>query len=246
MKPSRRNPDTPSYAPATAAGEFKFRPAESYLEELLAQWPTHWPPKEHRVSQHDVTTAQCEGLARLLQRRVGEREIERFLAENREVLSMAVWLFSTGHHMSWLFPKAVIRASSGTPSGLIPDYLVAGADSEGVKWFVLELKGADKAAFVKEGKRVYLSSDANKGVCQLMNYLDFAARDQAHLRDGLGFVQMREPRGMLLIGTEDESRDPQIQAFKAAWNRFNPQLTIRSYHALLRLLQTKLQNLNRL
>jgi len=233
-------------APDRPRPTFEIRSIDNYHEDLLANWPSHWPPKENRVYQHDVTPEHYEGFAALLELRAGERSIEQYLAKNREVLSMAIWMFATGHHMSWLFPKTEIRPAIGSAGGLIPDYLMAGANSDGVSWFVLELKGADKNAFVKDGKRIYLSSDTNKGICQLMNYLDYCARDQAYLRDGLELVGMREPRGILLIGTEEETEDPQMQAFKQAWNRMNPRLQIRSYHALLRQLGTKLRDHRRL
>jgi hypothetical protein len=112
----------------------------------------------------------------------------------------------------------------------------------GVQYFVLELKGSDKKAFVKEGKRVYLSADANKGVCQLMNYLDYADRDQAYLRDGLDLRQFRDPTGVLMIGTEEETEDLQVQQFKSAWNRMNPRVMIRSYNALQRTMLNKLRD----
>ena len=167
---------------------------EDYRKDLLANWPQDWPRKENRVSQHDVKFEQFKDLAALIEARAGEREIEQFLTKNREALSMAIWIFSTGHHMSWIFPKAEIRPATGPGGGLIPDYLMAGANSGGVSWFVLELKGADKNAFVKKGNRIYLSSDANKGVCQLLNYLDWTARDQAYLRDSHELIGLREPR----------------------------------------------------
>lgn len=159
---------------------------------------------------------------------------------------MAIWMFSTGHHMSWIFPKEQIRPSSDPVGGLIPDYLMAGANSNGVDWFVLELKGADKRAFNKAGKRVSLSGDANKGVCQLLNYIDLASRDQAYLRDGLALSGFREPRGILLIGTDDETEDLQVRNFKGAWNRINSRVQIRSYNSLLRDVQGKLKDFERL
>ncbi|SNZ19511.1 Shedu anti-phage system protein SduA domain-containing protein [Cohaesibacter gelatinilyticus] len=220
----------------------KFTNAENWREDLFNRWPQDWPDKSKHVIPHDVTVAQYEELVALLDAKAGEREIEMFLTRNREALSMVIWLFSTGHHMSWIFPKAPFRPSVGEVGGLIPDYLVAGANSMGVQYFVLELKGPDKRAFVKQGKRVYLSAEANKGVCQLMNYLDYAARDQAYLRDSLQLHQFREPTGVLLIGTDEETEDPQVRQFKAAWNRMNPQIMIRSYSALQRTMLSKLQD----
>lgn len=215
-------------------------------EQLLENWPADWPRKENHVIQHDVTVDQYRAFESLVEKKVGERKIEKCLQQNREILSLAIWMFSTGHHMTWIFPKEQIRPSSGSIGGLIPDYVLAGANSNGVEWFVLELKGADTRAFTKSRKRVALSTEANRGVCQLLNYIDLASRDQAYLRDGLKLAGFREPRGVLLIGTDEETLDSDIQRFKSAWNRINPRLQIRSYSALLRDVKSKLENFNRL
>lgn len=220
--------------------KFKTIKMRDYRKNLFENWPSDWPSQEHHVIQHDVTSQQYDALSELIERQAGETEIERFLADNREVLSMVVWMFSTGHHMSWLYPKLEIQSAAGRAGGLIPDYLLAGANSDGLSWFVLELKGADKKAFVRTGKRVYLSSDANKGVCQLMNYMDHCAKDQAYLRDNLRLTGLREPKGVLLIGTDRETEDPLIRDFKRVWNDYNPRITIRSYNSLCRKVAEKL------
>jgi len=221
---------------------FSFKPAGDWRKDLLENWPSDWPRKENHVIQHDVTVEQYRLFANLVNGKASEREIEKHFRESREVLSLAVWMFSTGHHMSWIFPKAQIRPSSSSGGGLIPDYLMAGAGSYGVRWFVLELKGADKCAFKKIGKRVSLSADANEGVCQLLNYMDLSSRDQAYLRDGLGLTGFREPQGVLLIGTDGETDDPQVRDFKSAWNRINSKVQIRSYSSLLRQVEGKLKD----
>src|SRR3546814_336651 len=94
-------------------------------------------------------------------------------------------------------------------------------------------------SFVRTGKRVSLSSEANHGLCQLINYIDRSARSQAYLRDDLKLAGFREPREVLMIGTEEESRDERVREFKGAWNRMNPRVQIRSYSALLRQLAAK-------
>lgn len=229
----------------TNATRLRVLNAADYRQSLLDRWPEDWPSKEHHAVQHDIRADQYETLRSLVEQRAGERAIETFLSANREVLSLAVWMFSTGHHMSWIFPKLEVRPPVGADGGLIPDYLLAGASSEGVRWFVLELKGADKAAFVKRGKRVALSLDANNGVCQLLNYIDQSARDQAYLRDGLKLSGFREPQGILLIGTDEETRDSQVANFKQAWNRMNPRLQIRSYSGFARVVANKLSEMGR-
>jgi hypothetical protein len=82
----------------------------------------------------------------LIKQRADERKIEKFLPDNREVLAMAVWMFPTGH-MSWIYPREQIRPPSGPAGGSIPDYIMAGANSDGMQWFVLEFKGAETSSF---------------------------------------------------------------------------------------------------
>lgn len=211
-------------------------------DALFKQWPEHWPSKDHYVSQHDVTREQFLGFKNLIENRASETEIERFLADNQEILALLIFLFSSGHHASWIYPKQNIRPSSGEAGGMIPDYVMAGANSDGVSWYILELKGANHNGFVSRGKRVYLSNEANKGICQLMNYIDASARSQGYLRDELRLNGYREPNGILLIGNGDEAENDQIQAFKGAWNRMNPRVQIVSYARLLRVVETKLDS----
>ena len=214
--------------------------------DFYKKWPSDWPTKENSVVQHDVSHAQYEGLTELVSSKASERDIEKYLSRNREVLALTIWMFRSGHHMSWIYSKEQIRPPSGAAGGMVPDYLLAGARSGGLDWFVLELKGADKRAFVKSGKHVHLSNDANEGICQLLNYIDRSSRDQAYLRDGLQLSGFREPRGILLIGTDNETDDPLVRDFKNAWNRINPKLEICSYNALLRQVRQKLGDFNRL
>lgn len=209
---------------------------------LFKHWPDWWPPKEYFASQHDVTARQYRELKKLVDSRAKETEIEEYLGANKEVLALCLFLFSTGHHATWIYPKQHIRPASGDAGGMIPDYVMAGANSDGVSWWVLELKGANHRAFSTKGKRVYLSPECNKGICQLMNYIDVSTRSQGYLRDELKLSGYREPRGILLIGTNEESESAHIRDFKGAWNRLNPRVQIRSYSGLLHLVKSKLED----
>jgi Domain of unknown function (DUF4263) len=222
---------------------FQFRPAT--MESFFKNWPSDWPDKRHFASQHGVTRDQGEGLRELVEGRASETQIEEFLSRNPEVLSLVAYIYSTGHHAAWIYPKHQICPPSGAFGGLIPDYILAGANSGGVSWFILELKGANHPAFVKKRNRVYLSPEANQGVCQLLSYIDYASSSQSYLRDLQVLTGFREPQGILLIGTEKESEDEQTRLFKAAWNRMNPRLQIRSYHSLLHKVYQKLNDFGR-
>lgn len=219
-------------------GSFKFTSAKDW--NIFDHWSDDWPDKDHYVSQHAVTQSQYDALSELIGAGANEQVVERFFKANPEVLSLVAFFFATGHHAAWLYPKNQIRPGNGAVGGLIPDYLLAGASSDGVSWFVLELKSPNTKAFVRKGKRVSLSGEANHGVCQLINYIDRSARSQAYLRDDIKLAGFREPRGILMIGTEEESRDELVREFKGAWNRMNPRVQIRSYSALLRELAQKI------
>lgn len=143
------------------ARNFRITSMAAYRQELFDNWPSDWPSQEFHAIQHDVTVVQYQEFADLVHGRSGERVIEAFLRKNRQVLALTVSMFSTGHHMSWIFPKQQIRPPSEPIGGMIPDYILAGASSGGVQWFVLELKGADTRALARRGKRVSLSAEAN-------------------------------------------------------------------------------------
>ena len=209
---------------------------------VFENWPNDWPAKDRYVSQHGISEEQYLQFKSLIEQRVNETTIEKFLSANKDVVSLLISLFSTGHHASWLYPKEVIRPASGEVGGMIPDYVLAGANSDGISWFVLELKGPNHSAFVKRGKRVYLSSAANKGICQLINYIDVSTRSQSYLRDELRLNGYREPNGILLIGDEEETVDQVVQEFKGAWNRMNPRAQIVSYSRLLRIVEQELES----
>jgi|SRR5665213_548236 len=153
--------------------DFKIRQASE--KDFFDNWPSDWPSKTHFANQHKVRLEQREEFQRLLAEGAGETALERFLGANPEVLALTMYMYMTGHHAAWIYPKAQIRAANDDIRGLIPDYILAEASSNGVSWFMLELKGASQRAFTKKGTRVYLSSVANQGVSQLLNYMDVAS-----------------------------------------------------------------------
>lgn len=220
----------------------QFQPATA--SSILDEYPEDWPPRDFFVSQHRVTENQYRDLKALIENRGSESDVEAFLAANPSALALVLGFFHTGHHASWIIPKQTIRAHLGnnTP-GLIPDYLVAGASSDGLTWCVLELKGPDAEIFSRSGSPKAFSSEANRGILQLLEYIDVCAENQAYLRDQAGLRGLREPRGLLMIGTDQELADIRNRRLKAAWNRLSSQLQIRTYSALLQELELKLRSL---
>src|SRR5258706_5422402 len=113
--------------------EFKFRLATE--QDFFDNWPGDWPSKTHYANQHKVRLEQREEFQGLLAAGAGERELERFLGRNPEVLSLTTYMYMTGHHAAWIYPRAQIRAANDDIRGLIPGYILAGASSNSGSWF---------------------------------------------------------------------------------------------------------------
>jgi len=196
---------------------------------------------DFRYIKFDSTKEQLDVLKNLIDSKASETDIHNFLDLNREIFSFALYAYRTGHHGSIVLSKQNIRPHLKTDSskGLIPDFLMAGFNSDGADWWVVELKGVNEAVFTYDkDNHAYFSSTMNKGIFQLLEYIDFCAENQTYLRDTLGLPDFREPNGLIIIGTEEEFNDRRLQKLKSAWNRLLPQqLEIRTYNWLLRQFQ---------
>ena len=148
--------------------------------------------------------------------------------------------YHTGNHGSWVIPKQVLRQRIGIYRGLIPDFIIGGKSSDGFTWCVVEIKGADQTIITASDKdELYFTAEVNKGLCQLLEYIDFCNEHQSHLRDAFKLIDFREPKGILLVGREIELEDDKRkQKLKAAWNRVtNGKLEIRTYDWIIRSLR---------
>lgn len=212
------------------------------------KYPSDWPPEEYFVPRGAVSQQQIEQLEALINRRAGETEVDSFLHEAPAIFACALSLINTGHHGSWVVSQQVVRPPQPQlQTGLKPDYIVGGKNSDGFTWYVVELKGPDESIFAESKDRVYFSNTANKGIFQLLEYIDYCSEAQGYLRDTLHLKDFREPRGLLLIGTEAElESDTRRQRLRAAWHRISgDRLQIRTYSALLRSAQNIWESLQR-
>jgi len=206
-----------------------------------------WPPSENKISRREATTEQLNEFKYLIKHRAGETEIHEFLEENSVIFGFALRDYGTGHHGLWVHSKQVIqsRIKNRNVRGLIPDFIIGGENSNGHQWFVVELKGANEDIFTIKADSIYLSSIANKGLCQLIEYADACSEIQSHLRDHFRMHDFREPKGILLIGTEDEFRDKRKQRMARALNkRFAKDVEIRTFNWLLRNFEEEMKYLN--
>lgn len=192
-----------------------------------------------KYSKFNSNKNQLEQLKKLVDGKVSEAEIDRFLTENPEIFAFALHGFQTGHHGIVVIPKQQIKVKSKIDKsdyGLIPDFLVAGENSDGYQWWVIEIKGVCHEVFQKDGSnRVAFSETANKGIVQLLEYIDFCNKYQSTLRDTFGLKDFREPNGLFVIGHEDEFKDLKKKSIKASWNRMHQKkFEIRTFSWLLR------------
>lgn len=151
---------------------------------------------------------------------------------------------NTGHHGTWYTSKPQICPPLiNGRKGKIPDFLIAGANSDGIQWFVVELKSPKDKLFNEKGD--CFSSIANKGLNQLAGYLKFCTEHQNTLRDTYGIQDFTTPNGILVIGNEEETRLKEKQDLKAFWNNSLPKIKIISYSRILNLAQEILHFRNR-
>ena len=213
------------------------------IPEMDVPYPLHWPPEEFYVRQKDATIEELQKLIYLIDRNTKETEIDKYITEHPSLLTflMSHPDYSTGHHNSWVIPKKTIRTRKYTADkGEIPDFLIAGTDSGGTNWFVVELKGADSKIFSTTNKRIYFSPDTNKGLNQIMEYLLTLDRDQGHLR-AHKLMHLSHPKGILVIGREKElTSNERKQQLKSGWNA-SGRIKIRTFDLLKRTLEERIQ-----
>jgi len=200
------------------------------------KYPSDFPPEEfHIIPQANKNS--LEELRDLVEKASGEKAIDTFLKSNINVLAKCMNFTQYGHHGTWVIPQQEIRPHlTSSQKGLKPDYLVGGKGSDGYRWFVVELKASNENIFVEKNGNVYFSSIVNKGICQLLSYIDYCSSAQAYMRDSLKLNGFREPEGFLVVGRESElENSSKKQDMKAAWNRITSnRIQIRTYDALLR------------
>lgn len=200
-------------------------------------YPSHFHPKEFHHSRREITHEQLTELGELVESRSGEKQIDRFIRDNPSVLTAALKFASTGHHGTWILSQQMIRPKLGTVKpGLIPDFIIGGKSSDGFEWWVVELKGADAKLFTRKGGKLCPSHTLNKGICQLLTYIDYCDESQSILREQFRLTDFRQPNGLIIIGREEElDNDGQKRKLKSAWNKINAtHLEIRTFDALLR------------
>lgn len=175
-------------------------------------------------------------LYKLVKSGASEREIDKLLRSNPVVFGLASRFFHAGHHGCWVFPQVKIKSASlnGSP-GLVPDYLIAAKSSDGLTWWVVELKGPGEKLYKEVGGRIVETPALQQGLAQLQEYISWCDANASSLRELLGLKDFIRPRGVLIIGRAKEMRrDVRRTEKKRYSNRSSTDITIRTWDALLR------------
>jgi len=197
--------------------------------------------KKYEESHLEITLRQLKELESLIIKRSRERTIDQFLKKNKNILS--ILLERRGHHETLVIPEQAIRLNSPTCKGLRPDYILRGKNSDGYSYWVVELKGADAELFKEKGNQIYLSGAANLGLCQLLQYISFCKDNQSSIKDMLKFDEFNEPKGILVIGREEELKNKQKREMKQWFNElFRGRIEIRTYDSLINRMKSILQD----
>ena len=198
-------------------------------------YPENWPPKEYYVPESALKAVDVEGLRVLVEQNAGEKKLDAYISEHPILLTALLDFDNTGHHAAWVVPKKAIRSKiSSEMPGLIPDFLVGGKNSFSITWYVVELKGAEHSLFTKSGNGLCLSSVANRGLCQVLEYMHYCNTAQAKLRDELKLHGFSSPKAFVFIGRKTDTVTQRAVDLKTALNTMNNRLQIRSYDALLK------------
>lgn len=204
--------------------------------------------KENPFSTHEsfITEKQINDFEKLLSKDVNEKVMDSFLSKNSEIFTSVLHDRRTGNHIAIVIPKQILKSKISylNEKGLIPDYIIGGKNSDGWEYWVVELKGPTQNLFSSTHSEIYFSPEINKGICQLLQYVDYCSEFQSHIRDCFKLQDFREPKGILIASREKEfSLSVSKQKLKAAFNKAtHGSIEIRTYDLILRHLRPLFNN----
>ncbi len=83
----------------------------------------------------------------------------------------------------------------------------------------MELKGANTKWFTENKSDIYFTSTINKGIHQLIQYLDHCDTYQSKFRDEHKLLDFKKPKAILMAGRRTEFvNNPRKKAIKKTWD----------------------------
>lgn len=217
--------------------EYLSRMSEKLIKKRIHEYPPN------KIMRESLEKGAFEQLKRLITKNCSEKEIHSFLDTNRMIFGYLLQTYYTGNHgFDIRSEQEIIPHIKNNNRGQIPDFIIGGENSDGWQWWVIELKGPNDKFFC-EKEPYHFSYIANCGICQLLSYISMSNKIQSHLRDQFRMKDFSNPKGILIIGREDELKaNPQKQNIRAAFNaQMSKQFEIRTYDWFLRELEKVIQ-----
>lgn len=210
-----------------------FKKSIKYFNMLNHQYP------QKKIKRTPLEDEVFNNLSKLVKNKVSETEMHNFLENNPQIFGHLLGLYRTAHHGFAVYSKQeIIPYIKEQNKGLIPDFIIGGENSDGWQWWVIEIKSPKDSIFIDRGS-LHFSDIANKGICQLLEYVSVSDKIQGHLRDHFGFKDFNNPKGILLIGTEDDFKDKRKQNIKKAFNDLmSKRFEIKTFSWLVREIET--------
>ena len=139
------------------------------------------------------TIAEIDEFERLVDAAEDERPIQRFLSHHQHMLAC---LLGDRLRYSVALPKL--------GSQYIPDFVIAGVDSLGIRWVLVELETPNTAMYLKDGKR--FSKNTRNAVSQIVAWRHWLSENLSYARspkerEGLGLIDITpQPPAVVVIG----------------------------------------------
>ncbi|MDD2582704.1 MAG: DUF4263 domain-containing protein [Desulfuromonadaceae bacterium] len=190
--------------------------------------------REDNLHYHnDITKSMVSEFRNILDSKGDETSIHNYLANNLGLVYGALYRSGKGHHGLQIISKQALIQKSHMGKGMIPDFIVGGDSSEGWGWFIIELKAYSENLFVEKKSEISFSGNANRGLCQLLEYVDKGSEIQGFIRDTLKLENFREPQGILVIGGSKElENNERRKALRRIVNNITNKIRIINYDSL--------------
>ena len=139
------------------------------------------------------TIAEIDEFEQVVDGAEDERPIQRFLSDHQHMLACLL-----GDRL--MYSVALPRLGSQ----YVPDFVIAGVDSLGIRWVLVELETPNTAMYLKDGKR--FSGKTRNALSQIVDWRHWLSQNLSYARSpkdrqGLGLIDITpKPPAVVVIG----------------------------------------------
>lgn len=189
---------------------------------------------QYHVNWLDITLADVMTLSQALDKAQVEEDVQRFLTDNKQFLIQHLG----GGHGRYVLPKPKLGKD------LVPDYLLAEMDSEGIHWHGVELESPSTPMFTAKGEPTARLTHAIQQVRDwrewLKHNIDQANRPDSE--DGLGLVGIDGNLPATILVGRRKSYPPKFNAYRRQTTQ-DSNIAIHSYDWLIDQAQSRATSL---